>query len=387
MPELLDLPSIAVDLPGRGSRPATGHPITYDDCVDAVITDADAAGMSRFILVGHSMGGLTLSRTAQRHPDRIAHLVYVAALVPPPGVSVAGLLGVDVGAGAGPADLLPTPDLDVARALFAGDMTDEQWAVASQSVGPEAVGLFRDTLSGHGHGIATTYIELTRDQPVPKALVDAMIVHLGSDVRRMEIDAAHNVMLSRPEALAEIINEAVLSTRLAAMVGQPLGSSGTSIAPDPVNQPMIRHWAAAFGDDNPLYVDPVAAAATPFGEIKAPPLMLQTWTMSTPELIGIAERGGAPVASNEDGPLTVLDRAGYVGTLATNSDYEIDRYLGLGEIISASTVLETVSDPKNTRMGQGRFVTWLTTYCDAKGVAVGRQRFRVLKFKPSGAAR
>ena len=109
--------------------------------------------------------------------------------------------------------------------------------------------------------------------------------------------------------------------------------------------------------------------------------------MSTPELIGIAERGGAPVASNEDGPLTVLDRAGYVGTLATNSDYEIDRYLGLGEIISASTVLETVSDPKNTRMGQGRFVTWLTTYCDAKGVAVGRQRFRVLKFKPSGAAR
>ena len=33
-------------------------------------------------------------------------------------------------------------------------------------------------------------------------------------------------------------------------------------APDPVNQPMIRHWAAAFEDANPVYTDPDAAAAS-----------------------------------------------------------------------------------------------------------------------------
>lgn len=36
-------------------------------------------------------------------------------------------------------------------------------------------------------------------------------------------------------------------------------------------------------------------------------------------------------------------------------------------------------------MGKGRFVTWVTTYTDQDGEVVGRQRFRILKFNPSGA--
>ena len=74
-----------------------------------------------------------------------------------------------------------------------------------------------------------------------------------------------------------------------------MGASGPSIAPDPVNLPMIRHWAAAFEDANPVYVDESAARASRFGEVVAPPLMLQTWTMATPMITGIRERGGSPV--------------------------------------------------------------------------------------------
>ena len=48
-----------------------------------------------------------------------------------------------------------------------------------------------------------------------------------------------------------------------AQVGKPIGPTG--IGPDPVNQPMIRHWAAAFEDGNPVYVDPAFAAKTRFG--------------------------------------------------------------------------------------------------------------------------
>ena len=59
--------------------------------------------------------------------------------------------------------------------------------------------------------------------------------------------------------------------------------------------------------------------------------MLQTWTMPTPELTGIAERGGAPTAGAEN-PLTLLDDAGFIATLATNSEFEIVRYLRLGEV-------------------------------------------------------
>ena len=172
--------------------------------------------------------------------------------------------------------------------------------------------------------------------------------------------------------------------RLAALVGKPVGSGGASVAPDPVNQPMIRHWAAAFEDHNPVYTDPEFAASTRFGEIVAPPLMLQTWTMATPKITGIAERGGSPVESEGAGPLALFDDAGFVGTLASNSEFEIERYLHLGETVSATTVIESISEEKRTRLGPGHFVTWVTTYVDGGGEVVGRQIFRILKFKPEG---
>ena len=173
---------------------------------------------------------------------------------------------------------------------------------------------------------------------------------------------------------------------LQALVGQPVGRGGAAVGPDPVNQPMIRHWVAAFADHNPVYVDPDVAARSRFGGIVAPPLMLQTWTMPTPMLVGIAERGGSPVEVEGDTTLSVLDRAGYVGTLATNSEFEIVRYLRLGEIVSATTVFESISGEKQTRMGRGRFVTWVTTYSVAPEEVVGRQTFRILKFDPSRAS-
>ena len=84
--------------------------------------------------------------------------------------------------------------------------------------------------------------------------------------------------------------------------------------------------------------------------------------------------------------MSVLDKAGYVGTLATNSEFEILRYLVLGEVVSATTVFESISAEKQTRMGKGRFVTWVTTYAVESGEVVGRQTFRILKFDPSGVS-
>jgi uncharacterized protein len=44
--------------------------------------------------------------------------------------------------------------------------------------------------------------------------------------------------------------------------------------------------------------------------------------------------------------------------------------------------MESISEEKQTRIGRGRFVTWVTTYRDEKGEVVGRQTFRMFKFKP-----
>jgi uncharacterized protein len=171
--------------------------------------------------------------------------------------------------------------------------------------------------------------------------------------------------------------------KLRALVGKTTGGAEKpTVAPDPVNQPMIRHWAYALNDMNPVYLDPAFAATSRFGGIVSPPVMLQTWTMPAPKLEGIGERGGAPMEI-KDNPTAFLDEAGYSSTVATNSEFEIERYPRLGDVISATSVFEEVSEEKKTAKGTGFFLTWVITYTDQHGEVLGRQRFRVLRFRPA----
>jgi len=172
-----------------------------------------------------------------------------------------------------------------------------------------------------------------------------------------------------------------LRARLEEYVGKPMGPP--SVAPDAVNVPMIRHWVDALDDRNPVYLDEEFAATTRFGGIVAPPAMLQTWSMARPRIEGIAERGGAPVEMKSDNPIPVLDEAGYVGTLATNSEFEFVRYLRPGDLVHLTTEVESISNRKTTALGQGYFLTWVTTYITGEDDVVGRQLFRILKFDPS----
>jgi pimeloyl-ACP methyl ester carboxylesterase len=207
---LLDQPSVAVDLPGRGRRPADLGSVTLDDCVAAVLEDADAAGFERFTLVGHSMGGITITETAFRHPDRVAALVYVGALVPGPGQSAGTLmLGEDM---VTPDGVMPAMDESVTRPLFGNDLDDEQWAEHVKGIVPDATGIFNARITGYPTGIPTTYVGMTDDQPVPPALAAQMVANLGGPVDVRTIDAGHTVMVSQPKALAAIVNEVVAGT-------------------------------------------------------------------------------------------------------------------------------------------------------------------------------
>jgi acyl dehydratase len=162
-----------------------------------------------------------------------------------------------------------------------------------------------------------------------------------------------------------------------------MGAPEGAVAPDKVNVPMIRHWVDALDDRNPVYLDEDVASKTRHGGVVAPPAMLQTWTMPRPMIEGIAERGGAPDDMHSENAITALDEAGYVGTLATNSELEFDRYLRPGDQLSCSIQMESISARKKTSLGLGYFLTWVTTYRDGDGEVVGRQLFRVFKFDPA----
>jgi uncharacterized protein len=151
---------------------------------------------------------------------------------------------------------------------------------------------------------------------------------------------------------------------------------GVEEGADEVNQPMIRHWVEAIGDANPVYVDPDAAAQSVHGQVIAPAVMLQAWVMR-----GIRNRpaeGGSP----RDELLRLLDDAGFSSVVATNCEQEYDRMLHVGDHLRTRTVIDSVSDEKQTGLGVGHFVTTRVEYETLDGEPVARMLFRILKFKP-----
>jgi pimeloyl-ACP methyl ester carboxylesterase len=194
--------SVAVDLPGRGSRPADLAAVSLDDSVAAVLDDADRAGFDRFVLVGHSLGGVTITETAVRHPERIAALVYFGALVPGPGESPASLL---VGE---PSVAMPVLADELARQLFGTGMDDATWAAHYAQLTPDAPGLMNAVVSGYPSGVPITYVSMTLDQPVPPGLAAQMAANLGPEAdHRVVAGEGHTIMTTNPELVASIINE------------------------------------------------------------------------------------------------------------------------------------------------------------------------------------
>jgi uncharacterized OB-fold protein/acyl dehydratase len=165
-----------------------------------------------------------------------------------------------------------------------------------------------------------------------------------------------------------------LLDKLRGLVGRPSGPPFKSW--DAVNQAMIRHWCDAVGDTNPIYTDPDAAAASVHGQIVAPPTMLQAWTMKG--LVPPPSEGGGA----QEELMGLLDSAGFTSVVATNCDQEYERYLHIGDELTAESVIEDVSPEKHTGLGDGHFVTTRTDFRDQHGELVGSMRFRILKFKP-----
>jgi uncharacterized OB-fold protein/acyl dehydratase len=150
------------------------------------------------------------------------------------------------------------------------------------------------------------------------------------------------------------------------------------VCPDPVNEPMIRHWCEVLGDQNPAYLDPNVAKKTVHGGIVAPPTMLQTWDMR-----GYAMHDPSLIRNKQRELHKVFDDAGYTGVVATDTEQEFTRYLRPGDQVTSETTIESISEQKATALGIGYFVVTRTVFTDQNGDEVGWLSFRVLKFKPA----
>jgi uncharacterized OB-fold protein len=96
--------------------------------------------------------------------------------------------------------------------------------------------------------------------------------------------------------------------------------------------------------------------------------------------------GGDPGTGNvQDQVMRLLDAAGYTSVVATNCDQHYERPLVLGDEVSVTSVVESVSPEKTTALGVGRFLTTRMDYSDGTGALVATMRFRILKFRPRTA--
>jgi pimeloyl-ACP methyl ester carboxylesterase len=202
--------------------------LKLSDFADSVVADADAAGFDRFVLVGHSMAGLSIPEVARRGPARVAHLVFVSATIPPEGgcaidtlpaevreisreaIARAGTVdgGERVDDGAGETGVL---DDGTARSMFCNDMDAERTRFVLERLCPESVNLLNETVSRLGvpPALAKTFVRLSRDQSLPPDTQSQMIANLerspGGRVDVVELDSGHDVMVSHPRELAALV--------------------------------------------------------------------------------------------------------------------------------------------------------------------------------------
>jgi pimeloyl-ACP methyl ester carboxylesterase len=212
---LLDDKAIAIDLPGRGSRPGPLDEIRIADCVSAVLEDLHDLG-DDVVLVGHSMAGLTIPGVLEVAHQSVRHVVFISCAIPPDGDSLLALLPDEIRALAesqppSPEGAGQTPEEVVAGQTY--DMNEEQRQFTLEIVVPEASLPIKEPidLAGLRRQVPRTWIKLLQDRSFPPEVQDAIAARADC-TEVIELDSGHMAMISHPNELASILNRINAST-------------------------------------------------------------------------------------------------------------------------------------------------------------------------------
>ncbi|MEV5647336.1 MaoC family dehydratase N-terminal domain-containing protein [Nocardia sp. NPDC052254] len=177
-----------------------------------------------------------------------------------------------------------------------------------------------------------------------------------------------------------------LEQRFEEFVGQQ--AEPPRVARYPVDAAMIRNWAEAHDDGNPVYVDPEAARATGRDGVVCPPAMVSTWVMSGYRRWREVHRLRAEGIVEDcaySRLLALLDEHGFTSVVATDVEQDYHRELTPGDHVTAHFTIESISPVKRTGLGDGCFITLRKSYENQRGELFVEERFRLLRFNPDTA--
>ncbi len=208
-----DLAVLALDLPGRRGKPGDLMTATIDDWVDSLVSDIELASLDDLVIVGHSMAGLTVPGVVTKlGSSRVREMVLAAAFVPPDGRAVVDTLPGPVGwyarrnADKGRSGTLPTA---LAEWVFCNGMTRRQRRFNRARFYAEGPSIIFENVDRNGmpDDVSRTWILTLRDRALSVKSQHRSIAALGGVQTVIPVDTCHNLMISEPTRLAEILVE------------------------------------------------------------------------------------------------------------------------------------------------------------------------------------
>jgi pimeloyl-ACP methyl ester carboxylesterase len=162
------------------------------------------------VLVGHSYGGVVVSEAGT--DPKVQSLVYIAAFAPDQGESVQTLIS-NPPPGASQPPILPPQDgflfLDRAKfaASFAGDVSADEASFMADSQVPWGVEALAGAVTVPAwKSKPSWYLVATDDHMIPPPAQQMMAKRAGAKVS--EVAGSHAIYVSRPDAVAKIIEQA-----------------------------------------------------------------------------------------------------------------------------------------------------------------------------------
>lgn len=199
----------APDLPGHGTDKTPIQEISLQSYVDRVCEILDMQ-TEPAILVGHSMGGVVMTQTAEYRPDKIKKLVFLTAILLENGESLIQYIMQDkdslLHSGiAVPADKSSgTVKQETAKEMFYNDCMDEDINKAKSLLVPEAtapcITPVNTTLENFGR-IPRIYISCKKDKALTPSIQKKMYMNLKCE-KVISMNTGHSPFFSAPEELA-----------------------------------------------------------------------------------------------------------------------------------------------------------------------------------------
>lgn len=205
-----------LDVIGCGKkRGATTDGLNMNDVVEDLVADLDNLDLGRTLIVGHSQAGLVIPFLLARRSQNLARVLYVACAAPPPQRSLVDLMGTGISGThpdtvGYPLDPATTPPRELFAAMFCNDMSaaeaDHFLAQLGKDAWPSAVRTEHAAWPyDAAHAVPSTYVVTLQDAVLGRRWQKEFAQRFGADTIR--IDAGHQVMQTRPYALAEIVKQ------------------------------------------------------------------------------------------------------------------------------------------------------------------------------------